>query len=91
MSPHALVQEYLNLTEHLFAVVTNGRGAMAAFGEQRGDRVVVDAFEVRLPAPLVASGESGPIQSLLDSTAEVIDRKGPTSLRTAFEGASLTM
>ncbi|NQU25462.1 MAG: restriction endonuclease [Candidatus Nealsonbacteria bacterium] len=24
MSPHALVQEYLNLTEHLFAVVTNG-------------------------------------------------------------------
>ena len=25
MSPHALVQEYLNLTEHLYAVVTNGR------------------------------------------------------------------
>lgn len=24
MSPHALVQEYLNLTEHLFAIVTNG-------------------------------------------------------------------
>ncbi|MBF0238122.1 MAG: restriction endonuclease [SAR324 cluster bacterium] len=24
MSPHALVQEYLNLTEHLFALVTNG-------------------------------------------------------------------
>lgn len=24
MSPHALVQEYLNLTEHLYAVVTNG-------------------------------------------------------------------
>jgi hypothetical protein len=25
MSPHALVQEYLNLTEHLYAIVTNGR------------------------------------------------------------------
>lgn len=25
MSPHALVQEYVNLTEHLYAVVTNGR------------------------------------------------------------------
>ena len=25
MSPHALVQEYLNLTEHLYALVTNGR------------------------------------------------------------------
>jgi len=25
MSPHALVQEYINLTEHLYAVVTNGR------------------------------------------------------------------
>ena len=25
MSPHALVQEYLNLTEHLYAVVTNGQ------------------------------------------------------------------
>lgn len=25
MSPHALVQEYLNLTEHLYAVVANGR------------------------------------------------------------------
>ena len=24
MSPHALVQEYLNLTEHLYAIVTNG-------------------------------------------------------------------
>ena len=24
MSPHALVQEYLNITEHLYAVVTNG-------------------------------------------------------------------
>ncbi|NQU03227.1 MAG: restriction endonuclease, partial [Syntrophaceae bacterium] len=24
MSPHAFVQEYLNLTEHLFAIVTNG-------------------------------------------------------------------
>ena len=24
MSPHALVQEYLNLTEHLFAIATNG-------------------------------------------------------------------
>lgn len=26
MSPHALVQEYLNLTEHLYAIVTNGIG-----------------------------------------------------------------
>ena len=25
MSPHALVQEYLNLTEHLYAIVTNGQ------------------------------------------------------------------
>ncbi|MCH8539794.1 MAG: N-6 DNA methylase [Opitutales bacterium] len=25
MSPHALVQEYVNLTEHLYAIVTNGR------------------------------------------------------------------
>jgi hypothetical protein len=25
MSPHALVQEYLNLTEHLYALVSNGR------------------------------------------------------------------
>ncbi|EDY84236.1 hypothetical protein VDG1235_3867 [Verrucomicrobiia bacterium DG1235] len=25
MSPHALVQEYINLTEHLYALVTNGR------------------------------------------------------------------
>ncbi len=25
MSPHALVQEYLNLTEHLYALVTNGQ------------------------------------------------------------------
>lgn len=25
MSPHALVQEYLNLTEHLYAIVSNGR------------------------------------------------------------------
>jgi hypothetical protein len=25
MSPHGLVQEYLNLTEHLYALVTNGR------------------------------------------------------------------
>ena len=25
MSPHALVQEYLNLTEHLYSLVTNGR------------------------------------------------------------------
>ncbi|MDD2600795.1 MAG: restriction endonuclease [Kiritimatiellae bacterium] len=25
MSPHALVQEYLNLTEHLYAIATNGR------------------------------------------------------------------
>jgi len=25
MSPHALVQEYVNLTEHLYALVTNGR------------------------------------------------------------------
>ena len=25
LSPHALVQEYLNLTEHLYALVTNGR------------------------------------------------------------------
>jgi hypothetical protein len=25
MSPHALVQEYLNLTEHLYAMVTNGQ------------------------------------------------------------------
>ncbi len=24
MSPHALLQEYLNLTEHLYAIVTNG-------------------------------------------------------------------
>lgn len=25
MSPHALVQEYINLTEHLYAIVTNGK------------------------------------------------------------------
>ena len=25
VSPHAHVQEYLNLTEHVFAIVTNGR------------------------------------------------------------------
>lgn len=25
MSPHGLIQEYLNLTEHLYAIVTNGR------------------------------------------------------------------
>ncbi len=75
----ATEKEFLkNLREDLMNI--------SAFKEFQGERVIVDAFEVRLPQKLIASGTSAEIARFLNRVAEVIEQEGPPELTVAYEG-----
>src|SRR5262249_31592051 len=63
--------------------------ALPAFRQLHGARVVVDAFEVRLPAELVRPNVARHLAVVLTSAAELFEASGPPEITPYYE-ASLT-
>ncbi len=59
--------------------------AMARFRQTHGPRVIIDAFEVKLPAAAAASDGVAPLLELLDQTAELIETSSPQPLNVSYE------
>lgn len=62
--------------------------AIERFGDTHGDRVVVDAFEVRLPAEsaIARAEDAERTGAFLTRVAEAVDRAGPPALTLFYEG-----
>ncbi len=58
---------------------------IASFREQLGDRVAVDALEMRLPPGLLDQEDGEAIGDLLDVTGRWIDARGPAGLAPFYE------
>jgi hypothetical protein len=61
--------------------------AVTAFRERHGPRVVVDVFEVRLPAELTAPNTARALAGLLASATEMLEAYGPPPITPFYEAA----